>query len=464
MAVTDPARRSVERRLAEAEGHTSGLVRTTRRSLAGYYKKRRTRNCGYRGRYQRLMMRLMNRAEPIETRHRKKRARSKCVWSRMTLATPRTAVSACSRRRRGWIRGTSSARRTSESASASVPAVVGPDRLVFLATARSPSPRRRAARVPCRRLRPGVPRRRRRARKRSSAESRRRGAGGPSCPRRSRAWLKCCLAVTDSDKSSPALHRRWGGFRRGRTRAARRDRGGGESLRDTTARTPRGTLSPGAVLEATCAVLGNAFAVKSPSARRNLFFQPDPRSAEISAARVRAALVTMSQKPIRNLEPYLDAWFVLSEEAETVALATFPETSRLNHSCDRTTPRPPPSFAGARRPIREGLAKNGGRRYSSPPVVRATTRVTRRCAQTVASSSACRTGRWSGVRTETSAAESVVVVARVHLRACGVPPRRRRCGRRRRRAARTSPPSTTTTWPPLGRRPGLARARVRVVV
>ena len=42
----------------------------------------------------------------------------------------------------------------------------------------------------------------------------------------------------------------------------------------------------------------------------------------------------MSQKPRRNLEPYLDAWFVLSEEAETVALATFPETSRLNHSCD----------------------------------------------------------------------------------------------------------------------------------
>ena len=199
-----------------------------------------------------------------------------------------------------------------------------------------------------------------------------------------------CLAANASDENAPirALHRRWADFD-----ADARARLAVTAAVASHCATRRRehlavALSPGAVLEATCAVLGNAFAVKSPSRGGTSSFSPDPRSAEVSRlASLRAALVTMSQKPIRNLEPYLDAWFVLSEEAETVALATFPETSRLNHSCDpnahvelvlsparenkkRTT------FARSDGAVRE---VPHGRRYFSQPVVRATTRVTRRC-------------------------------------------------------------------------------------
>ena len=85
------------------------------------------------------------RAKEATVRNRKKRARSKCVSSRMTLTTPRTAVSACSRRRREWIRGTSSARRTASSRRRACPRS-RTDRLgVPFATARSPSPRSRRA-------------------------------------------------------------------------------------------------------------------------------------------------------------------------------------------------------------------------------------------------------------------------------------------------------------------------------
>lgn len=190
-----------------------------------------------------------------------------------------------------------------------------------------------------------------------------------------------CLAANASDENAPirALHRRWADFD-----ADARARLAVTAAVASHCATRRRehlavALSPGAVLEATCAVLGNAFAVKSPSRGGTSSFSPDPRSAEISRlASLRAALVTMSQKPIRNLEPYLDAWFVLSEEAETVALATFPETSRLNHSCDPNA-HVELVLSPARAVRSARVAKNDGRRYSSPPVVRATTRATRRC-------------------------------------------------------------------------------------
>ena len=188
-----------------------GLVRTTRPVRRVLRKTTRTRNRRISRRISRLMMRLMNRAEPIETRHRKKRARSKCVWSRMTLTTPRTAVSACSRRRRGWIRGTSSARRTASSRRRACPRS-RTDRLgVPFATARSPSPRRRAARVPCRRTATRRAATKTSRTQNSSAESRRRGAGGPSCPRR-RAW-RCGVSPQTPPTKTRRFARSTGGGR-----------------------------------------------------------------------------------------------------------------------------------------------------------------------------------------------------------------------------------------------------------
>jgi hypothetical protein len=71
---------------------------------------------------------------------------------------------------------------------------------------------------------------------------------------------------------------------------------------------------------------------------------------------------------------YLDAWRILSEEAQPVALATFSLTSRLNHSCD---PNAHVELAlGPLMPIRP----NSGSGPEPSFHVRATTRATRRCA------------------------------------------------------------------------------------
>lgn len=135
-------------------------------------------------------------------------------------------------------------------------------------------------------------------------------------------------------------------------------------------------FSPGAVLEATCVVLGNAFAVKSCShpSRVASATTPDPRSAEVT----RLANLVASLDRKKNTHPtpaaYLDAWQILSEEAQPVALATFSLTSRLNHSCD---PNAHVELAlGPLMPIRPGSGSGPEPSFH----VRATTRATRRCA------------------------------------------------------------------------------------
>lgn len=136
-------------------------------------------------------------------------------------------------------------------------------------------------------------------------------------------------------------------------------------------------FSPGAVLEATCVVLGNAFAVKSCGSHPSRVASattPDPRSAEVT----RLADLVASLDPKKNPHPtpaaYLDAWQILSEEAQPVALATFAKTSRLNHSCD---PNAHVELAlGPPIPIRP----NSGSGPEPSFHVRATTRATRRCA------------------------------------------------------------------------------------
>lgn len=194
-------------------------------------------------------------------------------------------------------------------------------------------------------------------------------------PSETRLAMRCLAAnAGGGDENAPirALHMRWADFdvdARARLAAT-----AAVASHCATRRREHlaAALSPGAVMEATCAVLGNAFAIKSPSRGGTFSFSPDPRSAEVSRlANLRAALVTIRDDPRRSRGAYLDAWFVLSEEAETVALATFPETSRLNHSCDPN--------AHVELVLSPGKKRTTGREYSSPPVVRATTRATRAC-------------------------------------------------------------------------------------
>ena len=136
-------------------------------------------------------------------------------------------------------------------------------------------------------------------------------------------------------------------------------------------------FSPGAVLEATCVVLGNAFAVKScshPSQKRASATTPDPRSAEVTRLANLVASLDRKKNPHPTPAAYLDAWRILSEEAQPVALATFSLTSRLNHSCD---PNAHVELAlGPPIPIRP----NSGSGPEPSFHVRATTRATRRCA------------------------------------------------------------------------------------
>jgi len=135
-------------------------------------------------------------------------------------------------------------------------------------------------------------------------------------------------------------------------------------------------FSPGAVLEATCVVLGNAFAVKSCShpSRVASATTPDPRSAEVTRLANLVASLDTKKNPHPTPAAYLDAWRVLSEEAQPVALATFSLTSRLNHSCD---PNAHVELAlGPLMPTRP----NSGSGPEPSFHVRATTRATRRCA------------------------------------------------------------------------------------
>lgn len=135
-------------------------------------------------------------------------------------------------------------------------------------------------------------------------------------------------------------------------------------------------FSPGAVLEATCVVLGNAFAVKSFShpSRVASALRPDPRSAEITRLANLVASLDKEKNPHPTPAAYLDAWRVLSEEAQPVALATFAKTSRLNHSCH---PNAHVELALGPVPISRDESVAGPRPASN---VRATTRATRRCA------------------------------------------------------------------------------------
>jgi hypothetical protein len=197
-------------------------------------------------------------------------------------------------------------------------------------------------------------------------------------PSETRLAMRCLAAnAGGGDENAPirALHMRWADFD-----ADARARLAATAAVASHCATRRrehlaAALSPGAVMEATCAVLGNAFAIKSPSRGGTFSVSPDPRSAEVSRlANLRAALVTIRDDPRRSRGAYLDAWFVLSEEAETVALATFPATSRLNHSCD-----PNAHVELVLSPSEKRTTGTTGREYSSPPVVRATTRATRAC-------------------------------------------------------------------------------------
>ena len=138
-------------------------------------------------------------------------------------------------------------------------------------------------------------------------------------------------------------------------------------------------FSPGAVLEATCAVLGNAFAVKSVDVRSSdRARDPDPRRADAARlAALRAALLAPEGGDARCwTRACLDAWRVLSEETEPVALATFARTSRLNHSCD------PNAHVEIRLASAEDATRADGAaaRRAPRPVARATTRATRACA------------------------------------------------------------------------------------
>ena len=181
---------------------------------------------------------------------------------------------------------------------------------------------------------------------------------------------------SDGEDTPRALHRRWADFdAETRARLAATAVVASHCVKRGCAdlgKKKKKDFSPGAVLEATCVVLGNAFAVKSFShpSRVASALRPDPRSAEITRLANLVASLDKEKSPHPTPAAYLDAWRVLSEEAQPVALVTFAKTSRLNHSCD---PNAHVELALGPVPTRHdgsGSASN----------VRATTRATRRCA------------------------------------------------------------------------------------
>ena len=259
-----------------------------------------------------------------------------------------------------------------------------------------------------------------------------------------------------------------GGFRRGRTRAARRDRGGGESLRDTTARTPRGGVEPGRRPGSDVRGARERVRGEVAVARRNLFFQP--RSAKRrgfppreSARRARDNVTEAHPKPravprrvVRSERGSRDGG--TRDVSGDVAAEPLVRSERARRAR---------SFAGARKQKTHDVRAFRRRRprgTSRSPIFLPTCR-----ARDDSSHAAVRHRRGAPrvvraggrVRTETSAARAAAFVARVHLRVRGVPLRRRRRavarrrGRRRRRRRRRGP---------LGRRPGRCARVVRVVV
>jgi len=149
-------------------------------------------------------------------------------------------------------------------------------------------------------------------------------------------------------------------------------------------------FTPGEVLEATCAVLGNAFAVKrvpSPGLYGETVCDkkrgaggasvsvPDPCGFEKNQMqKLSERLLNLKQKaPLysriyaKESPVYHYAWRALTTESHPVALATFPKTSRANHACDpnafveilqpeKNNPNHPAVVASVRaiRDIREG--------------------------------------------------------------------------------------------------------------
>ena len=149
-------------------------------------------------------------------------------------------------------------------------------------------------------------------------------------------------------------------------------------------------FTPGEVLEAPCAVLGNAFAVKrvpSPGLYGETVCDkkrgaggasvsvPDPCGFEKNQMqKLSERLLNLKQKaPLysriyaKESPVYHYAWRALTTESHPVALATFPKTSRANHACDpnafveilqpeKNNPNHPAVVASVRaiRDIREG--------------------------------------------------------------------------------------------------------------
>jgi len=366
MAVTDPARRSVERRLAEAEGRTR-LTRLSRSDDATGIKPGIKKNDDIAPDDAPVSRRTArNREKPKETRTVEVR-----LVSNDSNDTSRCGLGVFSTSPRmdpGDVFGSADG----EFASASVPAKSNrSSRCSFCHRALSVAP------TPCRACSVSsycdeACRDEDVAHAKFECGTETSGCWWSVLPSETRLAMRCLAA----NAPIRALHARWADFD-----ADARARLAATAVVASHCATRRrehlaAALSPGAVMEATCAVLGNAFAVKSPFFSRGgtSSFGPDPRSAEVSRlANLRAALVDKG----RSRGAYLDAWFVLSEEAETVALATFPETSRLNHSCD---PNAHVELVLSV-PGKKSVRTTGGDEYSysSPPVVRATTRATRPC-------------------------------------------------------------------------------------
>ena len=366
MAVTDPARRSVERRLAEAEGRTR-LTRLSRSDDATGIKPGIEKNDDIAPDDAPVSRRTArNREKPKETRTVEVR-----LVSNDSNDTSRCGLGVFSTSPRmdpGDVFGSADG----EFASASVPAKSNrSSRCSFCHRALSVAP------TPCRACSVSsycdeACRDEDVAHAKFECGTETSGCWWSVLPSETRLAMRCLAA----NAPIRALHARWADFD-----ADARARLATTAVVASHCATRRrehlaAALSPGAVMEATCAVLGNAFAVKSPSFSRGgtFSFGPDPRSAEVSRlANLRAALVDKG----RSRGAYVDAWFVLSEEAETVALATFPETSRLNHSCD---PNAHVEICLVLSPGKKRTTGLGDEySYSSPPVVRATTRATRPC-------------------------------------------------------------------------------------
>ena len=371
MVMTDPARRSVERRLAEAEGRTRLSRSDDATSSPGIKKIKMKKNDG--GTKPRGATREgSDREKPKETRTVEVRLVSND--SDNTSHCGLGVFSTSPRMDPGDVFGSADG----EFASASVPAKSNrSSRCSFCHRALSVAP------TPCRACSVSsycdeACRDEDVAHAKFECGTETSGCWWSVLPSETRLAMRCLAAnAGGGDENAPirALHMRWADFD-----ADARARLAATAAVASHCATRRrehlaAALSPGAVMEATCAVLGNAFAIKSPSRGGTFSFSPDPRSAEVSRlANLRAALVTIRDDPRRSRGAYLDAWFVLSEEAETVALATFPATSRLNHSCD-----PNAHVELVLSPSEKRTTGTTGREYSSPPVVRATTRATRAC-------------------------------------------------------------------------------------